>query len=609
LSGLTGGTDYSWYIRKNCGGFFSTWVGPTNFTTLSSCTAPTTFASSNITTSSVDLAWTETGTATIWDIYRATTSSPAPIGSTTPTYNNVTNPYTATGLSASTTYYFWVRADCGSGTSPWTGPISLTTLLANDDPSTPTALTVGAGCTGAPYTNVGATAGAGEPYPNCSGAIITPVWFSFVAPASGAVRVSTDFTGNTFADSKLAIFDGTTIISCDDDGGNTGGSFMSVAYAFGLTGGNTYLVAVDRYNSAEPQGTFCIAVDEVSASMLTTNDCGNTFAFPVGSTTYTGWVPLLDGSSKLVAMVRNPAGGNVSSYSVESTTVTGTPRQAGFYYLNRNYKINNSTATNVEVLLPYLTSEMTALNAVDPTATTASVGVTRKSTTTCDANFLGGGATFIAQASNGSANGVDFITFTTPSFSNFFIHATVAAAPLPVELTKFTGKTMASSNMLAWATATESNVKSHIIERSADGMKWVEIGSTNSKGSNSTYELEDRAPLAQAYYRLRTVDFDGQEQKSEVILLTRRDKQFGVLGVFPNPTSGDASVQFAVPAEGKVTLRVTDLTGRIVLEQTFEAIDGINTQNLSLSRLHAGTYTVTVINEGSISEPKRVVKQ
>jgi hypothetical protein len=193
------------------------------------------------------------------------------------------------------------------------------------------------------------------------------------------------------------------------------------------------------------------------------------------------------------------------------------------------------------------------------------------------------------------------------AFSDFAIGGTAAA--LPIELTSFTGKTLTNSNMLSWETAAEVNVKSHIIERSADGIKWAAIGTVDANGIPATYELEDRAPIAKAYYRLRSVDFDGQEQTSNVIQLTRRDRGFGVTGVFPNPTSGDVAVQFAIPSEGEVVLRVSDMTGRVVLEQQFDAADGINQQTVAMSRLQTGTYLVTVIADNQVSEPVRVVKQ
>lgn len=92
-----------------------------------SCSAPSALSATNITSSQADLGWTENGTATTWDIELGTTGFTA---TGTPTQSGVTaNPYTYTGLSANTTYDYYVRADCGGGDySDWAGPYSFTTL-------------------------------------------------------------------------------------------------------------------------------------------------------------------------------------------------------------------------------------------------------------------------------------------------------------------------------------------------------------------------------------------------------------------------------------------------------------------------------------------------
>ncbi len=128
-TGLSPNTSYDFYVRADCGGNNSAWIGPFNFTTLTApCTDPSALTASNITSSYADLGWTENMFATQWDIELGTAGF-SPTG--TPTANNVdANPYTYLGLSASTSYDFYVRADCGGTTSNWVGPFNFSTTAS-----------------------------------------------------------------------------------------------------------------------------------------------------------------------------------------------------------------------------------------------------------------------------------------------------------------------------------------------------------------------------------------------------------------------------------------------------------------------------------------------
>ena len=79
------------------------------------CPRPASVTVSNIGTSSATVSWVSTGTETAWNIeYK-------PVNSSTWTTEPVTtNPYTLTGLTATTTYDLRVQADCGGGdVSDW----------------------------------------------------------------------------------------------------------------------------------------------------------------------------------------------------------------------------------------------------------------------------------------------------------------------------------------------------------------------------------------------------------------------------------------------------------------------------------------------------------
>lgn len=97
------------------------------------CPRPNNLVDSNITTSSVDLAWVENGTATSWQIQYGPQNFS--LGSGT-IVNATTNPTTITNLNPNSTYSAYVRSTCSANdTSQWVGPISFnTTCLTSSAP-------------------------------------------------------------------------------------------------------------------------------------------------------------------------------------------------------------------------------------------------------------------------------------------------------------------------------------------------------------------------------------------------------------------------------------------------------------------------------------------
>ena len=97
-----------------------------------SCLPPTALSSTNLTATSADLGWTAGGTETVWELVWGVQGDTPGSATSTLVAAVSTNPYTLTGLTANTTYDYYVKADCGFATgstdlSTWAGPFTFTT--------------------------------------------------------------------------------------------------------------------------------------------------------------------------------------------------------------------------------------------------------------------------------------------------------------------------------------------------------------------------------------------------------------------------------------------------------------------------------------------------
>src|SRR5690606_17195954 len=186
---------------------------------------------------SVEISWNEMGTATSWEVVVLPPGSPEP---TVPGTIVTENPYTITGLTSGTSYVVYVRALCGGddGNSSWTGPVTFTTAIENDDCADAAVLPVNPGAlcvdsvTG---TLTGATSSGVQS--SCSWMMPEwDVWYSFVATGdthavsvSGAVGVDLDVA--IYGDACGAL----TEVDC---------TFDTQLMATGLVAGETYYVQV-----------------------------------------------------------------------------------------------------------------------------------------------------------------------------------------------------------------------------------------------------------------------------------------------------------------------------------------------------------------------------
>lgn len=122
ITGLTGCTDYEYTIVTYCNPDTSGNSVTGTFTTDGCCVYPSSVSASSPTSSGATITWNAVVAANAYNIqYR-------PVGTSTwTTQNNVTSPYTITGLTNCTTYEVQVSTVCDTGTTAYGPPAVFST--------------------------------------------------------------------------------------------------------------------------------------------------------------------------------------------------------------------------------------------------------------------------------------------------------------------------------------------------------------------------------------------------------------------------------------------------------------------------------------------------
>jgi hypothetical protein len=77
--------------------------------------------------------------------------------------------------------------------------------------------------------------------------------------------------------------------------------------------------------------------------------------------------------------------------------------------------------------------------------------------------------------------------------------------------------------------------------------------------------------------------------------------------VYPNPNNGQFAVKFDAEAAGEVTLRVMDVQGKFIYNQSFNINAGVNELPVEISSFSAGVYNLQFIHNGSMKAVKLVL--
>jgi len=174
---------------------------------------------------------------------------------------------------------------------------------------------------------------------------------------------------------------------------------------------------------------------------------------------------------------------------------------------------------------------------------------------------------------------------------------------LPLELLTFKGSLQNDETFLQWETANETNTSHFAVERSVDGRSFDGIGSVPANGNSTAnkYSFADNEvnnlSSTVVYYRLKMMDADGKYTYSNIVTIYLADIT-GRIVLSPNPAKHETKVMITSSLNGKAKWKLTDNSGRVVMQDVIQLNRGNNNFVINLNSLSGGLYYLNISGAG-----------
>ena len=169
----------------------------------------------------------------------------------------------------------------------------------------------------------------------------------------------------------------------------------------------------------------------------------------------------------------------------------------------------------------------------------------------------------------------------------------VPANPLPVDLVDFSAYCEDQKVKLNWTTLSEINNDYFGIERSLDGITFLETARIKGNGTSNTsnnYQYIDEQVLSDTYYyRLTQHDFNGFKKQFSVQAVNCMN-ELNKINIYPNPNSGTFEINGLNEND---QIEITDILGKRIFFKFCQS----NKESIQIENLNPGIYFLTVKNK------------
>jgi hypothetical protein len=186
------------------------------------------------------------------------------------------------------------------------------------------------------------------------------------------------------------------------------------------------------------------------------------------------------------------------------------------------------------------------------------------------------------------------------TFKRLYVEA-IYSVVTPLQLLFLTGSPKGEDNLLQWQTTNEVNTQEFVIERSADGIQFTQIGvvKSNNRIETNKYSYPDNLFNNEtSFYRLKMIDSDGSFEYSKIVAIRNEtNRGFRILA---NPVSTMLTLNHL----GSGWVELINLQGEVLQKIKVKG----QALHLDVSSYNTGIYFIRYFGEKR-TEVHKIVKQ
>ncbi|MEO5893037.1 MAG: T9SS type A sorting domain-containing protein [Ferruginibacter sp.] len=185
---------------------------------------------------------------------------------------------------------------------------------------------------------------------------------------------------------------------------------------------------------------------------------------------------------------------------------------------------------------------------------------------------------------------------------------------LPVTISSVKAQQQNNNIAVEWKVENELNMVKYDVEKSTDGVAFMQVNTINVNGNSNTYNtyswLDVNSALGNNFYRIKSYDRSGEIKYSSVVKVSiSKGATASSFSIYPNLVTGNVInlVMNNQPA-GKYQVRLTSINGQSIFVKSIQTIGGNSVESLNTgNKLAAGIYQLEIIGQNNSHNTQKVI--